>query len=219
MDSMAATDFGEVRPSEFVPGTELLSLYNETVGLTSADAGPAIASSPEMNSESDLADGSIDQGNGLDDDGLVESDSELIAADDEPDNEDESNPKGDDDTGDVVVDKLTKAERVSRAVELSQTRPLTQDDFERIKMLQMERKLLPSGGLKRARITDESREEKLSVDDILPDMKRSKMTKEERLQSVMEGREGRGKYVSLLVCLTLMHTAHAARGIPNVWPA
>ena len=70
---------------------------------------------------------------------------------------------GSDEEDEKVVDELTKEERIKRAQTISQTRILTQADFERIKVLQMERKLMPAAGIKRQRLQEQMREERLEV--------------------------------------------------------
>ena len=55
----------------------------------------------------------------------------------------------------------------------------------------MERKLLPSASNKRSRV---DRDEVLEENALLPNAKKAHSTKEERVASIMEGREGRGKF-------------------------
>ena len=55
----------------------------------------------------------------------------------------------------------------------------------------MERKLLPSASNKRSRV---DRDEVLEENALLPNAKKAHSTKEERVASIMEGRDGRGKF-------------------------
>jgi protein SDA1 len=104
------------------------------------------------------------------------------------------NAGSDDEADEKVEDEVSKEERVRRATNISQQRLLTQDDFERIKTLRMEAKLMPAGGLKRQRMQEKMREEAVDVNDILPDSKKARQNKEERLADVMAGRDERGKF-------------------------
>lgn len=87
-----------------------------------------------------------------------------------------------------TVDTATKEERQTRAVQMTRTEPLTQDDFDTIRQLQLEAKLLPAGGQKRRRLNEELREAKLETYELMPEFQKGRSSKEERLASVMEGR-------------------------------
>lgn len=99
---------------------------------------------------------------------------------------------------DTIVDSVSKEERRARAIIRSQ-QPLSEVDFETIRQLRLEAKLLPAVGRKRKRedpVADESTGPAhiLEPDVVMPEMKRGHQTKEERLESVMMGREDRGKF-------------------------
>ena len=217
LDESGALDYGAHEAATFVPGVELLSMYHEMNANAQGGGGGGAAAPYESDGDDDgdgdgdgRADFSLgptkhkatkeavvdwdsedeaELGNDADSDGdagwtdVKDTPGELHDFNAGSDNEDEK-----------VVDELTKEERVKRAQLISQTRILTQADFERIKMLQMEQRLMPAGGQKRVRLQEQMRESKLDVDDILPVMKKARQNKEERVASIMEGREDRGKF-------------------------
>ncbi len=68
---------------------------------------------------------------------------------------------------------------------------LTQEDFEKIHQLELQKRLAPAVGVKR---NHEENDDILDPSSILPERKKNKQNKEERLQSVHAGREDRDKY-------------------------
>ncbi len=97
---------------------------------------------------------------------------------------------------------MSAEERLKRAQELSRTRILTPADFERIKQLRLERKLVPAVRARKRGVADGDADGEskpadhgiVEADDLLPDRKKRRQTKEERLADVMKGREGRGEF-------------------------
>jgi protein SDA1 len=71
---------------------------------------------------------------------------------------------------------------------------LTPADFERIKQLQLARKLQPALGNRKRPAPTEDEHGVLAPDALLPDRKKARQSKEERLADVMKGREDRGKF-------------------------
>ena len=107
---------------------------------------------------------------------------------------------------DQPADPFSPEDRQRRAVALSSLRPLTEDDFRRIRELRQERTHLPAlAGSKRARreaqADDESDEDsepdtagRIDPTEILPTAYRQRQDKAARLASILEGREERGSF-------------------------
>eukprot|EP00039_Didymoeca_costata_P007258 m.97849 g.97849 ORF g.97849 m.97849 type:complete len:707 (+) comp13613_c0_seq2:215-2335(+) len=182
-------EFGQSRPMQFVPGAELLSLYQDSVQQKDGKGTTVDPSNEGENEDNDETENIVDDGESADE---GEDDGDEVTEDLEEEEETNS-PKED---GETVIDKLTAEERRDKAIALTNTRPLTQEDFDKIKEMQLEKKVLPAAGLKRSRLMEEVRESQLDPDDILPIMKKQRQTKEERLASIHEGREDRGKFTA-----------------------
>ena len=182
-EDVAAAEFGDVKAAEFVPGAELLSMFRER----EAESSAASAAADQVDARDD------DQGSDGSGDEEEDGDAEDGGGDSDVEH-DEGGAGGeiqDFDAGpeDTVEDTVSKEERRRRAVLLSQTVPLTQDDFDKIKFLQMESKLLPAGGLKRKRMNEEQREQRVAPYELLPQGKKQHATKEEKLAIIKGGHD------------------------------
>ncbi|EDQ85727.1 uncharacterized protein MONBRDRAFT_38740 [Monosiga brevicollis MX1] len=174
--------YGESKPLDMVPGTELLSLYEE-----------AKASGEIIEEEGD------DGWETASDDSDDEADWVTVEhSDDEDSGKASKRAKSKDDAAvyneqrdDLVQDTVDKATRLQRAKELSMNKILTQEDFERIKKLQAQQMLRPAFG---AKTTAKEERDVLREEDILPDVRKRRQSKEERLAQIEAGREDRGKF-------------------------
>lgn len=171
--------FGEQRPVEFLSGIELLTMA-EDEDAERGDGMPGHGEPGAAITSERLA---------AEDDGWSDGSGGWVNISD-----DEGGPVAATPDGPVVIDALTAEARRAKAISRMGDRPLTQADFERIKMLQLERKLMPSHSEKRARATDETSAQVLDESALLPLMKKSRQTKAERLAQIKEGREERGKF-------------------------
>lgn len=180
-DDGTPLEYGELRASEYVPGLELLTMAEDRAAAAAADGDDDV------------------------DDGWVVEEEETKEEDDEDEwsdgsggwvnVSDDEGPVGDGDhSGPKVEDVVSAEERKRRAIARMSEKPLTQEDFDLIRKLKLERKLMPSSSAKRTRPTDETSSLLLEEDALLPTMKKARQSKEERLASVVQGREERGKF-------------------------
>jgi len=209
LEDGGALQYGAQEAATFVPGVELLSMYHEMQQQQQGGGGGnegGAAAPYESDGEEEFSLGPTKHK--ATKEVVVDWDSDDAKGDDSDDEDGgwidvkdtpgllegfDAGSDGDNDD-EKVVDELTKEERVKRAQVITQTKLLTQADFERIKMLQMERKLMPAGGQKRQRLQEQMRDERLDHDDILPIVKKARQNKEERVASIHAGREDRGKF-------------------------
>eukprot|EP00055_Hartaetosiga_balthica_P009316 m.36803 g.36803 ORF g.36803 m.36803 type:complete len:704 (-) comp6697_c0_seq2:1588-3699(-) len=84
---------------------------------------------------------------------------------------------------------IERKRHITSARSLGTTRILTQEDFDKIRELEAQKLMDPLMG-KRTSEMNEIMDEL----DIIPEMKKKKMNKEERLEMVFAGRDGRGKF-------------------------
>eukprot|EP00047_Mylnosiga_fluctuans_P003731 m.230644 g.230644 ORF g.230644 m.230644 type:complete len:691 (-) comp12092_c0_seq1:145-2217(-) len=172
-EEVAPLQYGAVHVADHVPGTELLSMLEDIKPEEAAAAAGSDEEGGDWESASD------------DDDG--EDEDEWITVQHSDDEKDDATP-----APDAVQDVVDKKERLERARALAASRVLTDEDFAKIKELKLKKKLMPSVRSKRDAATLE--QDLLNPDSLLPDRKKRRQTKEERLASVMEGREDRGRY-------------------------
>eukprot|EP00050_Salpingoeca_kvevrii_P018343 m.73051 g.73051 ORF g.73051 m.73051 type:complete len:690 (-) comp8021_c0_seq2:72-2141(-) len=167
-----ALEYGQSRAATFVPGTELLSMYEETKA-----AGIEVGEDDEWESASEDSD----------------DDGEWITVHHD-DDKGKSIKKGgkEEPEEEGLKDELTREEREARAKQLSSLRTLTDEDFAKIRQLQATKRLLPSARAQKRAV--EEMHEMLEDTALLPERKKQRQNKEERLASVMEGREDRGKF-------------------------
>eukprot|EP00049_Salpingoeca_infusionum_P011486 m.199465 g.199465 ORF g.199465 m.199465 type:complete len:726 (+) comp14947_c0_seq1:78-2255(+) len=208
-EATEALQYGQSQVATIVPGAELLSMYTEAVEageLVDEDDGWEVAS--DEDSEDELGDWvTVAQDDkelavappkrakkgprarrmrleaikrGEDPDALFDDDDEVEGAAAAESSEFST----------TIQDSVSKEERLKRAMKLSSTKILTQEDFDKIRELQAKKLLKPS--LSTRQVVAEDR--MVELDDILPDRKKAHQSKEERLASVMAGREGRGKF-------------------------
>lgn len=173
-DEAEELEYGKSKALKVVPGSELLSMYEEQ--------------QDKMDLEEDEDGSGSDKGEDWEtaSEASEESDSGWIPIDHGDDDKDGKEPEGE-----VIKDEADKEERLRRAQQLSMTRVLTQEDFDKIHQLELQKRLAPAVGVKR---NHEENDDILDPTAILPERKKNKQNKEERLQSVHAGREDREKY-------------------------
>lgn len=183
--------FGELVAAEGVDGIELLEEAEAAGRFDGEDNqdGWEVASESEDDSEDEWVD--VDS----DDDGVDESkikfnkDNEL-EEDDEDDEENDDEDKEDGENDEDAPAKRSQSER------LDARRILTPRDFERIEMLKKEREAELKDPKSRSKRKAEEMAAKMDAnatkvnpEDLEGYSKRKRMTQEERLRSVLEGRE------------------------------
>ncbi|XP_074650192.1 uncharacterized protein LOC141905265, partial [Tubulanus polymorphus] len=94
------------------------------------------------------------------------------------------------------VEKLTKEERIERAKVVSAGRILSQDEFEKLRILQIQKETSATSGKGKKRKLDESidRGEFVKLDDIELVHKKKSHDKDSRLETVIAGRNDRQQY-------------------------
>uniref|UniRef100_A0A147BSR7 Protein SDA1 n=1 Tax=Ixodes ricinus TaxID=34613 RepID=A0A147BSR7_IXORI len=184
--------YGELKAPGFVPGAEILDVDKE-------DAGEE----EEEDEDDDDSDGWVD---------VHHSDDEPSAPGDQGDSDDEDDGKegGDSEKSGEKGGKQDKVlslqERTQKATLVSETRILSQQEFAKVRAAQLSKKVkaaLPQrfakkGSTAAAAELDTTaigeRKELVSLKDIEKLSKNPRSTKESRLATVLEGREGREKY-------------------------
>lgn len=175
--------YGELKATDFVPGTEVLDEEPEIRNDAKDDSNHGIKC---------LAN-ALERGDDDDDEG------EWI---DVHHSSDETEENGMDEENDIVKTKEEeeKEELKSKAARISQTRILTDEDFKKIRLREAARALNFKAGKKRkAQRIDgipPERGELISVGDIENIHKKRKHDKESRWETVLAGRQGREKFGS-----------------------
>lgn len=179
--------FGELVSAEGVDGVELLE-EAEAAGRFDAEDnqdGWELASESEEDSEDEWID--VDS----DDDGVDKSEIKF-----NKDNELEEDDEGEDGEGEDEEDEAAAPVKRKQSERLDARRILTPRDFERIELLKKEREAALKDPKSRSKKKAEemaamadSNSTKVSPADLEGYSKRKRMTQEERLRSVLEGRE------------------------------
>lgn len=190
--------YGELRAPSFVPGAEVLDIDKRDEDEDEAD-----------DDDSD-SEGWVDvpqSGDEIE----VSGDDKSQDDDDDDGNNDNDRPEGDNsnkqgENGNKSDKVLSLSERTQKAALVSETRILTQQEFAKVRAAQLSKKVkaaLPRKFAKKGASTAPAdidstvigeRKELVSLKDIEKLSKNPRSTKESRLATVMEGREGREKY-------------------------
>lgn len=198
---IVARKYGEVDAKEFVPGAEIL-LETENV---------------ESSNNSDISDDewvnvshSEDE---IGDDDDIDEEGEEDGDDSIEDEESDNNEKDINETdqsnrmqGSLTLDQTTTkkkvvtkkeqlAEKKEKAAQVSSMRILTDEDFKRIEIAQLNKQLTSAKNRKRPAEPDEmSRGELVRLKDIENIYKKRKHDKQTRIDSIKKGQEGREKF-------------------------
>lgn len=172
--------YGELKATDYVPGTEVLD--------------EEVNSGKEDDSDSNQGDWESD-----DDDNDDDDENDWV---DVPHSSDEAEENGDQGKKEVDENKEDeKKDLKSKAARISQTRLLTDEDFQKIRNMEAARALGINSSKKRKMETDvdepPERGELISVGDIENIHKKRKHDKESRLETVLAGRQGREKFSSM----------------------
>jgi protein SDA1 len=205
--------YGEVETKMYVPGAEAILSEDEQEDKEGEEdseweEGTEEELSDDENEEKKTKSSSKkrkhseeeDEEDSDEDDGWIKVSSDEEAVDAET----ESDVKG------VDTSKMTLEEKEKRAMDLSSQKIFTQEDFKRIRMEQMKKKLSDKGFVKdkkkkKMRINldsdgDEDEESRMKSDGLVPLTSithinaKKKHDKESRVLRVQEGREGREKF-------------------------
>ncbi|GFV39021.1 protein SDA1 homolog [Trichonephila clavipes] len=201
-------EYGALNAKSYIPGTEVLPINPST---TNADDDKIV----EVENAKD-SDGWIDVSHSEDEvyfdkdddekeDEKKEKEGEKKEKEDESAKPDESSSDKSDaaDIGKSEEEEETlTAEEIktikAKAETISQSRILSEAEFVRIKAAQLSKKVTYAKGKKRTAVTLSEpvteNPEIVSLNDIERLAKKPKATKEERIASIMEGREGREKF-------------------------
>ncbi|XP_067041403.1 protein SDA1 homolog [Acropora muricata] len=174
--------YGELKATDYVPGTEVLDEEVNNAKKEDCDSNQG-----DWESDSDNDDDDDD----ADDDAWV----------DVPHSSDEAEENGDQGNKEVEENKEDeKKDFKSKAARISQTRLLTDEDFQKMRNMEAARALNIKSSKKRKMEADvdepPERGELISVGDIENIHKKRKHDKESRLETVLAGREGREKFSS-----------------------
>lgn len=165
--------YGELKTTNFVPGTEVLDEGNEDEDLDSKI---------EANNDEWESDDDDDEGEWIDVYHSSEEEQEIEEG------------KSNDDNEEAEEDLNAKAARIS------QTRFLTDEDFKKIRLREAVRQIDPKAGKKRKRGAEHTepseRGEFISLRDIENIHKKRRHDKESRLETVLAGRQDREKFSS-----------------------
>lgn len=169
--------YGELKTTDFVPGTEVLDEEGEEDDDNEKDPNQDGWESDE------------------DDDGSEWMDV-YHSSDEGEENEEEDERNSEENEGEVEEEEDLK----TKAMRISQTRILTDEDFKKIRQGEIARQIDPKVGKKRKRAADNTgpteRGELISLGDIENIHKKRKHDKESRLETVIAGRQGREKFGS-----------------------
>eukprot|EP00730_Choanoeca_flexa_P006259 TRINITY_DN12119_c0_g2_i2.p1 TRINITY_DN12119_c0_g2~~TRINITY_DN12119_c0_g2_i2.p1 ORF type:complete len:706 (+),score=234.51 TRINITY_DN12119_c0_g2_i2:3031-5148(+) len=179
-----ALEYGEARVADVVPGSELLTMYAEA-----KEAGDIMDEEADDGWETGSDDEDDDAGDWV----TVQRDDDKLRKEAKAKKNGSEAADSEFQRDDVIADTVTKDERARRAKELTTTKILTQEDFDRIKSLKARQALAPSIAKRKLAIA-KIENDVLDETAILPETKKRKQDKAERLAQVMEGREDRGKY-------------------------
>lgn len=175
--------YGELKATDYVPGTEVL---DEEVNNAKKEDSDSNQGDWESDNDDDNDDDDDD-----DDDAWVDV---PHSSDEAEENGDQGKKESDGNKEDEKKDSKSKAARIS------QTRLLTDEDFQKIRNMEAARALNIKSSKKRKMETDvdepPERGELISVGDIENIHKKRKHDKESRLETVLAGREGREKFSS-----------------------
>ncbi|CAN8006254.1 unnamed protein product, partial [Ixodes hexagonus] len=184
--------YGELKAPGFVPGAEILDVDKEDAGEEEKE-----------NEDDSDSEGWVD---------VHHSDDEVLAAGEQGNSDDEDDEKegGSSEKSGGTSGKADKVlsleERVQKAALVSETRILSQQEFAKVRAAQLSKKVkaaLPrrfakKGSTAAAAEVDAAaigeKKELVSLKDIEKLSKNPRSTKESRLATVLEGREGREKY-------------------------
>lgn len=186
--------YGELKAASFVPGAEVLDV----------DAEENIDEEDESsNEDDDDSDGWVDVQHSYDDDSVSET---------KDGNEGKAGGVKEESEKSTSTEKgkplLSLEERVQKAAQVSETRILSQQEFAKVRAAQLAKKMkaaLPQRFTKKADAKAATaaaeadaaigeRKELVSLRDIEKLVKNPRSTKESRLASIKEGREGREKF-------------------------
>ncbi|XP_054724201.1 protein SDA1 homolog [Uloborus diversus] len=186
-------EYGALNAKSYIPGCEVL-----TVEPSKEEVQDSI-----KEEEANDSDGSWVNVSHSDDDIASVSDesSDEADEDDEPINVSDTSDKQQIKLEKTEHDKESKENAMEKAMVISQTRILSQEEFRKLKAAQLAKEVKFAKGHKRkAEETkleeDTQRGELVSLKDIEKLHKKPKLDKEERLASIKEGREGREKFGS-----------------------
>eukprot|EP00300_Choanocystis_sp_HF-7_P027433 c32542_g1_i1.p1 GENE.c32542_g1_i1~~c32542_g1_i1.p1 ORF type:complete len:703 (-),score=197.66 c32542_g1_i1:23-2131(-) len=187
-----AMRYGELKAESGVVGIELLE--EDLANRSQEEEGDGWEAQPESESDDgwatvstasereELSDNQSEGSSSDSDQGSDQDDEEAAGAGDQPEGEQQTDQP-----------KPVRKER------LDEIRILTPADFRRLQVLRTAKEVERITGGKRKRADSSSvpqfeNKEKVEIDDIIGQQKKRKQNKEERIQKIMEGREGRGKF-------------------------
>lgn len=201
-ESRQVLQYGEVKPSETIPGVEVLLKDVGSVGQ-----GADEAEKSEDDSDWEDVSHSGDDIVGVDDDdaeddseGEFVTDSEAEEEDDEEDDDEDDEDDDDDgekaaeedeDSGEPKAKRKKVVDKKEAAVELASTRLFTDADFKKMELETVKRKVT---NLRKKEVAPKERSEFVKLDDIEMIYKKKKHDKQTRLESVAKGREDREKF-------------------------
>lgn len=207
MSEMKAIQFGQAEATPYISGAEAL---NESRGSTgsSLKRTHSMMSLEDDDMEISDGDGDIDMDEYETDESSVDDESDddgRSLCDIEHETGNESDDESEIDDQEVLEDlrKMQPVEARAKAEYISTDRILTSKEIRRIKVAQMAKQLVaaqPKRMTRKDETTKEVVEETLSagnrvrLEDIERIYKKPKHNKESRLSTVLEGREGRGKF-------------------------
>ncbi|XP_020617627.1 protein SDA1 homolog [Orbicella faveolata] len=175
--SITVKQYGELKTTDFVPGTEVLDDEGEEDDNNEKDPNQ-----DEWESDED-----DDEGEWMD---------VYHSSDEEEENEEDDERNSEENEGEVEEEEDLK----TKATRISQTRILTDEDFKKIRLREIAKQIDPKVGMKRKRGADNTgpaeRGELISLGDIENIHKKRKHDKESRLETVIAGRQGREKFGS-----------------------
>jgi len=202
---IVARKYGEVDAKEFVPGAEvLLETENVESGDNSEDSDDEWVNVSHSEDEIGDDDEIDDEEGKQDDDDSIE---------DEEDNDDDDDAQDVNETdqstctqGSLTTDQITPKKKVvtkkeqlvekkEKAAQVSSMRILTDEDFKRIEIAQLNKQMTSAKNRKRPAEADEtSRGELVRLKDIENIYKKRKHDKQTRIDSIKKGQEGREKF-------------------------
>ncbi|XP_015766763.1 PREDICTED: protein SDA1 homolog [Acropora digitifera] len=183
--------YGELKATDYVPGTEVNNFSIDTLKGNFNLIKPGIIYCYLRSSRTGDWESDSDNDDDDDDDAWVDV---PHSSDEAEENGDQGKKEVDDNNEDEKKDKKSKAARIS------QTRLLTDEDFQKMRNMEAARALNIKSSKKRKMEVDvdepPERGELISVGDIENIHKKRKHDKESRLETVLAGREGREKFSS-----------------------
>ncbi|KAK9499005.1 hypothetical protein O3M35_003528 [Rhynocoris fuscipes] len=178
-------NFGEIDVKDHVPGAEVLLNESKEENDEDSDA------SEEDEDDDESGEWCTDSENEENEDNTLDKSVDQISQTNKSDNKTikkmEPNKKS---TKDLLLEKQKLAK------EISVTKILTDEDFQKIEAAQLAKQVyaLKKKGVKRPAEEEQERGELISLADIENIYKKRKNTKEDRIKSVREGQEGREKF-------------------------